>query len=233
VSGFAGPFSLFVVPSTVSTGWAVSYDVILFIDANEIRSGCFVVTRGCVVVTLQWCSVRNRTGSVQIAGSLRLRQQVRPRFIVVRPHLSHFGIGVMVLKRSSLIWSEDSLTCSGCSTFCVYIGPLLKLWLLLSRALSMVVFVEYVNWNDRLAVWLRSVKRTLGWVCLSCLAKEYWVRRELFADRTGDVRVWFIVDVDLRNSFDEVLLVTYRFIVDYNIVNIFLSSNYAAEANSS
>ena len=47
------------------------------------------------------------------------------------------------------------------------------------------------------------------------------------------VRVWFIVDVDLRNSFDEVLLITYRFIVDYNIVNIFLSSNYAAEANSS
>jgi len=28
----------------------------------------------------------------------------------------------------------------------------------------------------------------------------------LFADRTGDVHEWFIVDVDLRNSFDELLL---------------------------
>ena len=27
----------------------------------------------------------------------------------------------------------------------------------------------------------------------------------LFADRTGDVRVWFIADVDLPNSFDELL----------------------------
>ena len=27
----------------------------------------------------------------------------------------------------------------------------------------------------------------------------------LFADRAGDVRVWFIVDVDFHNSFDELL----------------------------
>jgi len=30
----------------------------------------------------------------------------------------------------------------------------------------------------------------------------------LYADRTGDVRVWFIVDVDLRSLSDELLLVT-------------------------
>ena len=124
---------------------------------------------------------------------------------MVRPHLSHFGIGVMVLKRSSLIWSEVSLTCSGISTECVYIGPLFRLRLLAYwvelRVSSFKTSYLWSVWVEMIvvAVWQDLWGERWYWVFLSWLAKEYWVRRELFADRTGDVRVWSIVDVDLHN----------------------------------
>jgi len=84
---------------------------------------------------------------------------------VVRPHVSHFGIGVMSLKRCLLIRIEVSLTCSGISTGCVYIGPLVRLRLFLTRARSMVywdfVFCAVCKWKWSFSRVARSVRRTL------------------------------------------------------------------------
>jgi len=124
VSGFAGPFSLplycALIPDLYLLPWAVSHDAMKSCTIYKRQWDTkwrLMVTRWSWlhIVTLQWCSGR-ANGFVRCAVSPSLMYQVSPRLITVKPHPSLFRIGVMFLKRNSLLCSESSLSCSGFST---------------------------------------------------------------------------------------------------------------------